>query len=305
MAYRLRMFVRLSFEPKTSLMAEYFSFQAALCFSIAHVLVRRGLVDSNALTGSFVSLAISATIFWMLLPWFAPLSALWSPGIGYFIAAGLFAPAIGQTLGYLGIERIGVARSAPIVNSAPIFSSLLAVFLLGEVWVLQNIIGTGLVVIGVIILSSARPAVGPWRKLDIIYPMLGGLAFGISTTLRKTGLMEVRIPIVGAAVAVGTAFFVLIGIIQMRGGRRALKLDRQSRGWFLGAALVNTGAILSVFSALNVGNIVRVEPLIACNPLLSLLWTSIFLKELERLSTRIVVGTLITVTGTVLVATVK
>jgi uncharacterized membrane protein len=91
----------------------------------------------------------------------------------------------------------------------------------------------------------------------------------------------------------------------MRGGRQALKLNRQSNGWLLGAALVNTGAILSVFSALNIGNVVRVEPIIACNPLLSLLWTGIFLKELERLSARIVLGALVTVTGTVLVATVK
>ena len=142
----------------------------------------------------------------MLLPFFVPLSALWAPAIGFFIAAGFFAPAIGQTLGYLGIERIGIARSTPIVNSAPIFSSLLAVFFLGEVWVLQNIIGTGLVIIGVIILSSNKPAKGQWRKLDIIYPILGALAFGISTTLRKTGLMTVQIPILAAAVTVGTAF---------------------------------------------------------------------------------------------------
>jgi uncharacterized membrane protein len=75
--------------------------------------------------------------------------------------------------------------------------------------VLQNIIGTGLVIIGAIILSSGKPAAGDWRKLDIVYPILGALAFGISTTLRKTGLTEVQIPILGAAVATGTAFFVL------------------------------------------------------------------------------------------------
>jgi drug/metabolite transporter (DMT)-like permease len=286
-------------------MAEYFAFQAALCFSIAHLLVRRGLVHSNALTGSFVSLATSAAALWLLLPLFTPLSAVWAPAIGYFIAAGLFAPAIGQTLGYVGIERIGVARSTPIVNSAPIFSSLLAVFFLGEVWLLQNIIGTSLVIIGVIILSASQPPAGQWRHLDVIYPILGALAFGISTTLRKTGLMAVQTPILAAAVTVGTAFFVLLAIIQMQGGRRALKLNRQSSGWLLAAALVNTGAILSVFSALNVGNVVKVEPLIACNPLLTLLWASIFLKQIEALSVRTFVGALVTVAGTVLVATVK
>src|SRR5215471_3868522 len=155
-------------------MAEYFAFQAALCFSADHILARRGLVNSNALTGSFIFLATSAAAFWMLLPWFVPLSALWAPAIIYFVVAGFFAPAVGQTLGYLGIERIGVARSAPIVNSAPIFSSLLAVFFLGEVWVFQNIIGTSLVIIGVIILSSIRPSGGAWRKRDVSYPILAG-----------------------------------------------------------------------------------------------------------------------------------
>ena len=91
----------------------------------------------------------------------------------------------------------------------------------------------------------------------------------------------------------------------MRGGRHALKLNRQSGGWFFAAALVNTGAILSVFSALNIGKVVRVEPLVACNPVLTILWAGIFLKEIEGLSARIVVGALVTVTGTVLVATVK
>src|SRR5215510_12735080 len=166
-------------------MAEYFAFQAALCFSVAHILVRRGLVNSNALTGSFISLATSAAAFWMLLPWFVPLSALWAPAIIYFVVAGFFAPAVGQTLGYLGIERIGVARSAPIVNSAPIFSSLLAVFFLGEVWVFQNIIGTSLVIIGVIILSSIRPYGGAWRKRDVIYPPIATRAVSRSISLRK------------------------------------------------------------------------------------------------------------------------
>ena len=58
----------------------YFSFQGALCFSIAHILIRRGLVESNAMTGSFISLSMSAVLLWILVPFFAPLSALWSSG---------------------------------------------------------------------------------------------------------------------------------------------------------------------------------------------------------------------------------
>jgi drug/metabolite transporter, DME family len=286
-------------------MAEYFAFQTALCFSVAHIFVRRGLIHSNALTGSLISLGTSAAIFWLLVLALLPLTALRAPAIGYFAAAGIFAPAIGQTLGYIGMERIGVARSSPIVNTSPIFSSVLAVIFLGEVWVFQNVVGTCLVILGVIILSSRNRAERDWQKKDVIYPILAAMAFGISTILRKTGLTWVPVPILAAAVTVGTAFVVLLIIIQFRGGLRMLQLSAQSAGWLFAAALVNTGAILSFFYALNFGQIVRVEPLVACNPLLTILWTGIFLREIERLSGRIVLGALVTVTGTVLVVTAR
>jgi uncharacterized membrane protein len=286
-------------------MAEYYAFQAALCFSIAHIFVRRGLEGSNALTGSVISLGTSTVIFWTLAIVLAPLALLASPAIGYFMAGGFFAPAIGQTLGYIGMERIGVARSSPIVNTSPMFSSIFAVLLLGEIWLAQNILGTFLVISGVVILSTSRPAGGKWHKKDVIYPVLAALAFGISTTFRKTGLMTVNVPLLAAAVTVGTAFVVLLAIVGLKGGKQILRFNRQSSSWLFAGAVINSAAILSFFSALNVGAIVRVEPLVACNPLLTILWASIFLRQFETLSWRVVGGALVTVAGTVLVVTVK
>jgi uncharacterized membrane protein len=286
-------------------MAEYYAFQAALCFSIAHIFVRRGLDGSNALTGSVISLGTGTVIFWTLAMLLAPLSLLSSPAIGYFMAGGFFAPAIGQTLGYIGMERIGVARSSPIINTSPMFSSIFAVLLLGEIWLVQNILGTCLVILGVVILSTGQPPSDKWHKKDIIYPVLAALAFGISTTFRKTGLMTVHVPLLAAAVTVGTAFFVLLAIIWFKGGKQILRFSRQSSGWLFSGALINSAAILSFFSALNVGTVVRVEPLVACNPLLTILWASIFLRQFETLSWRVVAGALVTVAGTVLVVTVK
>ena len=105
----------------------YFAFQAALCFSIAHIFIRRGLVESNAMTGSFISLTMTALLLCSLLAFFVPPAALWTPAIAIFVAAGIFAPGIGRTLSYVGIEKIGVARSVPIVNSSPIFAFIFAV----------------------------------------------------------------------------------------------------------------------------------------------------------------------------------
>jgi drug/metabolite transporter, DME family len=286
-------------------MAVYFSFQAALCFSIAHILIRRGLVESNALTGSFISLGMTAILLWLLAPFFVPLEELWRPAVLIFFVAGVFAPGIGRTLSYTGIEKIGVARSVPIVNSSPIFASIFAVIFLSEVWLLQNIIGTLLVISGVVLLSLAKPVTGNWRKIDVIFPILGAVSFGVSTTLRKAGLGFVGIPLGAAACTAAMGFVFSLALVRAQGGTKALKLTRRSAAWLFPAGFINTAATLSVFYALSLGKVVIVDPLVSSNPVFTLLLTSIFLRDLEALSARVIIGALLTVTGTILVVTVN
>ena len=286
-------------------MAVYFAFQAALCFSIAHILIRRGLIESNAMTGSFISLSMSAVVLWLAVPFFTPLTALWNPAVLIFVAAGIFAPGIGRTLSYIGIEKIGVARSVPIANSSPIFASIFAVIFLAETWVLQNVIGTLLVIGGVIFLSMAKPAQGEWRKIDVIYPLIGALAFGASSTLRKAGLGFINIPLLAAAVTAGSAAIFSFTLLQIQGGREAFKLNRRSAAWLFAAGVFNTAAMLSVFFALSHGKVVIVDPLVSSNPVMTLLLTSIFLRDVESLTLRVIIGAALTVTGTILVVLVR
>jgi len=284
-------------------MAEYFALQAALCFAVSHVLIRRGLVTSNALAGSFFSLTLSAAVMWLLAPFFVPFAKFWTPALGYFIVAGVFAPALGRTLNFVGIERIGVARSVPVINISPVVASILAVFVLREVWTLQNMLGTGFVVLGVIVLSSAQPAKGLWRKIDIIYPLLGAIVFGISINLRKLGLMVDNVPFIAAAVTSTTGFLFALGMLRTTRGRQIFSMSRQSFGWLFAAGIVNTGAVLSNFYALSLGKVVIVEPLVSTNPVLSILLSAIFLKDLETVTSRVIAGALCTVVGTILVVT--
>lgn len=284
-------------------MAEYFAIQAALCFAVSHVLIRRGLVTSNAITGSFISLGMTALILWLLLPFFVPLATLWTPAVWYFLAAGIFAPGLGRTLTYVGIEKVGVARAAPIANSYPMFASLLAVFLLQEVWTLQNFLGTTLVICGIAILSSSHGGQVQWRRVDLFYPVVAALGFGISSNLRKLGLMASNVPFMAAPVAATTAFVFSMCLLQARGGRRVFMLSRANWGWLFAGGIANTAATLSVFHALSFGNVVVVEPLVASNPVFSLILSAIFLKDLERITLRVVLGALCAVTGTALVIT--
>lgn len=158
---------------------------------------------------------------------------------------------------------------------------------------------------GVIILSLTKPAAARWRKRDIFYPIIGAVAFGASANLRKTGLGFIQIPILAAAVTAGAAALFSFTLLQLQGGRRAFKLTRKSASWLFPAAVFNTAATLSVFSALSHGKVVIVEPLVSFNPVITLLLTSVFLRDLEVLNPRMITGALLTVAGTVLVVLAK
>ena len=284
-------------------MAEYFALLAALCFAASHILIRRGLVGSNAVTGAFISLGMTALILWLLLPFFVPLSSLWTPSVWYFLVAGIFAPGLGRTLTYMGIERVGVARSVPISNSSPMFASILAVFFLGEVWTPQNFLGTTFVICGIAILATAGAGRAEWRPLDLIYPVMAALAFATSSNLRKMGLAESNLPLMAAAVTAATGFVFALCLLQARGGWRALLLSRANWRWLCAAGIANTAALISVFYALSFGKVVVVEPLVSSNPVLSLILSAVFLRDFEKITSRVVLGALCVVVGTILVIT--
>jgi uncharacterized membrane protein len=237
-------------------------------------------------------------------PFFIPLSGFQTQAIWYFLAAGFFAPGLGRFLTYLAIERIGVARSVPISNSSPMFASILALFLLGEVWTLQNFLGTTLVILGVVVLSRTQREQGAWRKTDLIYPIMAALAFGTSSNLRRLGLLMQNLPLMAASVTATTSLLFALIMLQAQGGWVAFMLSKRSLAWFFAAGLANTAAFLSVFYALSSGKVVIVEPLVSTNPVISILLSAIFLKDLEAITLRVLLGGACTVIGTILVVTV-
>jgi DME family drug/metabolite transporter len=250
-----------------------------------------------------ISLSATALISWTLALLRVPLENFWTQTIWYFVLAGIFAPGLGRTLTYVGIERVGVARSVPVVNSSPLFASVLAIFVLGEEWPLQNILGTCLVVCGVVILSRSHPDKRDWRWSDLFLPIAGALAFAVSSNLRKLGLQEENIPLMATAVTAGTAAVFVWLVLYFQGGWSAVRLTKQSFRWLLAAGVCNSIATISVFYGLSHGKVVVVEPIVSANPVLSILFTAIFLRDLEAITMRVVAGALCTVAGTILLVT--
>jgi len=145
---------------------------------------------------------------------------------------------------------------------------------------------------------------GPWHKIDLIYPMMAAVSFGIASNLRKLGLLVNGVPIMGAALTSTTGLLSGVVMLQVVGGSKEISLSRRSFGWFFVAGIANTAAMLSVFYALSFGKVVIVEPLVGANPVLAILLSIIFLKDLEVITMRVYSGAACTVLGSILVITV-
>ena len=282
-------------------MSIFYALIASFNFAVSHILIRRGLAQSNPLAGFAISILISAVALWSMVAVTLPLSVFWTHAIWYFAVGGLFASGLGRWLVYVSIDRLGVARSIPVISTTPMFASILAVILVGEHWTLGAFFGTVLIICGVVVISQTHEQRADWRRRDLIFPLLGALSFSFSASVRKLGFFIDNLPLMASCVNATTGLVLAIAMVYGQGGpRKVLPMSRSVFWWFVAAGICNTTGMLANFYALSTGDIVIVEPLISTNPVLTVVLTAIFLRDVETVNLRVCVGVAFTFVGTLL-----
>src|SRR2546425_1280883 len=89
---------------------------AAFAFSIAGVLLKRGLQYATPLTAALVSVTFTTGLVWLVAAVTTELSLLLTGKILPFLIAGLVAPGLARLAVFVGVDRIGVARAAPLTS---------------------------------------------------------------------------------------------------------------------------------------------------------------------------------------------
>ena len=126
------------------------------------------------------------------------------------------------------------------------------------------------------------------------------LAYGTSSVLIKQGLTNLAPPLVGVAVALlsGTLVFLIIGAGDLRA---SLAQNRKAVGFLLLAGLAASLGTMSSFFALSLAPVVTVSPLQNTSPLFAMLWSYLFLRRLERITPRLILGSILVVFGVILI----
>jgi drug/metabolite transporter (DMT)-like permease len=285
--------------------AQLIALTAALSYAISGIAAKRGLRYSTPVTVTLVSVAIHATVLWIALLIIRGVPAVSWYILFLFVLSGLIQPIL-RFLTYAGIHYVGAAAGTTLRGSHPLFSTSLAILFLGESLNLPIALGTVLIVAGIAIISwqgNQRPESFRWWHLA--YPLSAAFLAGVSHPLRRYTLNLANEPLYLAAVIGIVALPWLASATLLPGKTQKPVWDRRAMIPFVIAGAFETLGILLVIVALSVGNVVVVSPIVATSPLWIVFGSWLFLRDIERLTLRTIVGTACVVTGTIAISVVR
>jgi DME family drug/metabolite transporter len=283
------------------LFAEIVAIGSAMGWAADSVLVRFGLRKSNIFAAMLVSYVVSVTCMWSYLAVTTSLEFLTSPAMIYYLISGCMQPLFARALFYEGITRIGVARAGPLRGIEPLFATVIAIVIFRERPGWLVFFGTLLIVASLWLISGRREGDKQWRLLDTIFPIGAALISAVSQSLRKQALKIIPDPFVAVAVVTTVSLILLLGFVFATRRTEQLKMRRQGFRFFLCASLIATLAQVANFIALGRGELSVIIPLLNTTPLFTVLFSVLFLRAVETINARVVVGAALMVAGVVLI----
>ena len=272
----------------------------ALCASLSYACVlvtsRRGMQYSTPKTVTLISLIVHTVSTWTAVVLTGGIPPVDAVAVYVFIVAGMLQPII-RLCTYTGVHRVGASRSGPIRSTHPMFGVFVAITVLGESAGLVTLAGVVSVVCGIVLITW-KPAseVVSFHWWEFLFPLTAALLAGIVHPMRRFALSISHEPLFFAAL-VGIVSLVCF-LVYTPFSRERLVWDRRAMVPFFAAGAAETCGILFVITALGIGSVVTVSPLVGISPLWVLLGTVIFLRDLEQVSMQTVVGALCVIAGT-------
>ena len=290
-------------------MAIGFAFLAACCWGTAAVLVRLGLRRMHSTTGTLISLVVSFLLVMALalIFNFHDLRVIPAIAFAWLALQGVLNFVVGRFFNMTGVSLAGASRATPIIAVSPLFAAVFAFLFLGERPTVLLIFGTLGIIAGVgLIVSeslqdSARSGTaGRKVLLGSLFALGAAIGYGANNVVTKEVVSNYTTPLVAASMSLlfGTIYLFPMALRSLPELKRVPGIDIR----FVALSGVVQGVgVTAMFFALSKAPVVVAAPIGSMNPLVALTLAHLFLKRLERVTARIVVGTLLVVGSVVLV----
>ena len=216
-----------------------------------------------------------------------------------FVFAGLLAPGAAQILFSFAVRDAGASRTSVTVGTAPLFAVATALVFLDEPLVAGLVLGAGLIVTGAIVLASDRATPDHFKRIGLVYALVGTMAFASRDTFVRWLVSDATDvdPTTAAFVTMltgTTAAFVFALATKTR-------LTRSAALSFVPAALCYGLSYVFLFEAFARGRVSVVSPIVATESLWGVTFSWLVLQESENVGRKLVAGAALVVAGGVLI----
>lgn len=284
---------------------------AAVMWAIQYLCVRVGTDDGAVTDAVLVTLCcnVALVVPLVLVVYPGSYAALFtSTSIVAFAAAGFAGSLLARLLMYESVDLIGASRTAPIVSSNVFFATVLAVVFLDETLTIAHFVGIVCIVGGVVVLSWETASSEPDQSLrdvglSLSLPVAAAAAVGAEPIFVAIGLAEGTPPLPGVMVMAVTATLGFVAYLVMVRVPVRVPLRSPALGWYVGAGISSTIALVTYFAALQVAPVVVVVPLLQTTPLVVAVLSALFLPQrLEQVTVSVVAASVVVVLGAILVS---
>jgi drug/metabolite transporter (DMT)-like permease len=282
-----------------------FGLLTSLCFAVASLLAQRGYAKGAAPWGAWITIAGNCALLLAAHFLIYPDTRLWATDNLIFIAVGLLVPGVTRVLSFRGIRALGSSITSTIVNTTPMFSTLLAIALLGERPAALVLLGVLLTVAGLVIVSWSGGQAA-YKNSELVYPFLCALIFSLKdVTVRWALAAGDGQPIFSAGIAALTSTIQIYLITRYVQGEKFVLPPAPVAKWFIWSGVFTGGSFLFMYLALSMERVTIVAPLINSYAVFVLLLTPLMARQIESVTPRKIAGAVLVVAGIVLISAGK
>jgi drug/metabolite transporter, DME family len=274
-----------------------FGLLTSLCFAIASLLAQRGYFVAPAPWGAWVTIAVNA--LFLLAAHFILYSdtRLFAVDNLIFIAVGLFVPGVTRVLSFRGIRAMGSSVTSTIVNTTPMFSTVLAILILEERPAPLVVLGVALTVGGLVTVSWGGEKTS-YKKSELIYPFLCALLFSMKDVAVRWGLGGGGgQPILAAGIAALTSTIEIFLITRYVQGEKFILPPAPVARWFMGSGIFTGASFLFMYLAYSLERVSIVAPLVNSYTVFVSILTPFMARRIETVTARKLAGAALVVAG--------
>jgi len=286
-------------------LAVLFGVLAGACFGALAVAVRVGLRrGTEPVVGAAVASAMAFGATAVIVA--VSRSSVQLDDVWPFVLIGMLVPGASQILFVLAVRDAGPSRAAILIGTAPLMSVLIALTILDEPFSAAILIATLLIVAGGAALTRERVRPADFKAVGAFLGLACAALFAVRDNLVRGVARDLHPPPLSAAAAslLGAAGFLAVYLVATR--RRDLtRRVRTGAVDFLPAGLALTGGYVCLLEAFSHGRVSIVAPLNATQSLWAVGFSALVLGKAEAIGPRLVLASVLIVSGGVLIGVAR